>query len=312
MKDFSIVIAHRGNPMGLWATVHSIDSDLEGSGYDYDFSIYVNGEKDKRPHPDTKVLFHFMTQAGRLGWEGFSQAPLAPPTARHVAAQHVDGKYLFFFDNHCLVKPGYFSAALKTFEQGADMVHSVTRYYSPEAEKPLFEYKLTLEKNFWAEAVPTPVDPERPYRILAGGHGGFAVRHDVWDEVGGYWDGFEGYGGEEMYFDLKMALLGKTNYLVPKMVHYHYAGQRPYKRHYTDEFYKNMLCCANIIGGKDWMNKVYGSFSKKFPKMMTGKTLFDILMEADKHSSEHAAWLASKRLMTLDELLLTSRQHVSF
>jgi hypothetical protein len=31
--DFDIVIAHRGNPLGLWMTIHSIVADLDGHSW---------------------------------------------------------------------------------------------------------------------------------------------------------------------------------------------------------------------------------------------------------------------------------------
>jgi hypothetical protein len=186
------------------------------------------------------------------------------------------------------------------------MLHSSTRFFA--GEKPVYHYQLRLERNFWAEGASEQTDDENPYRILAGGHGGFVVRRDIWNKVGGYWDGFVGYGGEEMYFDLKMALLGYENWIDPKMIHYHFAGHRGYNRHYTDDFFINMMACANIIGGSEWMMKVYQSFVAKYPKMKTGKTMFDLLMVAEERSKDHAEWLASIRLLTLDELLASARQ----
>jgi hypothetical protein len=124
----------------------------------------------------------------------------------------------------------------------------------------------------------------------------------VWREVGGYWKGFTGYGGEEMYFDLKMAMLDKTNWVDPLVVHYHYAGKRPYERHYSADYYKNMMMCANIIGGEDWLNTIYQSFRYKFPQPRAVK-MFDLLMQASDESRERKHWLDGRKLRTLDEQL---------
>jgi hypothetical protein len=325
MKDFSIVIASRevnefpckcgdkvknnaaSAPMGLWATLHSCEIDLENSGLDYDYSLMING--CEKPHPDTTNILYYMREAKKLAYFGKSKEALSPPLARQSAVENCDGKYLFFFDNHCLVKPGYFKRALEMMEKyEMDMLHSTTRFYSGQPDN--FHYKLLLKKNFWAESVCTPTDPINPYKIACGGHGGFVVKRSAFNDVGGYkWDGFKGYGGEETYFDLKMWLMGKTNWIDPQLIHYHYAGNRGYSRHYTDDYFTNMLSVANIIGGNKWMNMVYENLSTKHFKMQTGKSMFDLMMDAEDISKEHAAWLAANRVRTLDEQLAYFDEH---
>lgn len=309
MKDFSIIIAHRGDPIGLWATIHSCEIELANSGYDYEYCLCVNGEenagkqrasKQSPTHKDLLHTLHFLSKAGKLGHLKVLQRSVSPPTARQFATEKAQGKYLFFFDNHCLVTKDYFKRALHDFDRyGMDMLHSTTRYYSGEYDH--YHYKLSLAKNFWATASFVPEDHVRPYRIAAAGHGGFAVRADVWREVGGYWEGFNGYGGEEIYFDLKMAMLGKTNWIDPKLVHYHYAGTRPYARHYTDDYYRNMMMCAHLIGGEDWLWKVGHSFITAFPIHKTPH--YELMTQAYHRSKQHADELAAIRLRTLDEQL---------
>lgn len=316
MKDFNICIAHRGDPMGLWATIHSCEIELANQGFDYDYIICVNGEEDVRRslkasrvlHMDTERCAQFLNKAGKLKHLTIHQKSISPPSARNETARYADGKYMFFFDNHCLVDKDYFRRAIADFEHyGMDMLHSTTRFF--QGEQPAYEYKLKLAQNFWAEAyaIPNSPNPCKPYRIACGGHGGFAVKTNVWKEVGGYWDGFTGYGGEEVYFDLKMAMLDKINYIDPLVVHWHYAGHRGYARHYSDDYFRNMMMCANIIGGEEWLYKVYGNF-ERHTKQNSGVTMYDLLMQADAKSREHAKWFASIRKRTLDEQLELFRQ----
>jgi len=305
--DFSIIIAHRGSALGLWATVHSCEIDLSDPRckYSYNYRIVTNGEK--KLDPDSQNIINQLQKANKLGYVHHSEEPLAPPTARQMATEGADGKFLFFFDNHCMVTRDYFRRAIFDFEKyGMDMLHSTTRYFTGEPEN--FHYTLTLDKNFWTGQCATfPDHPYKPYPVAMGGHGGFAVKRDAWEEVGGYWTGFEGYGGEESYFDLKMAMLDKTNYLDPYLSHWHYAGTRPYRRHFTDDYYCNMMMCANIIGGQQWMYRVYENFAKstKFP----GKSIFALLEDAQLKSAEHAAWFAAKRKRTLEEQLVWFRDN---
>lgn len=309
MKDFSIIIAARGDAIGLWATIHSCEIELEGSGYDYEYCLCLNGEGEQRKvpgaplmGPDVHTLVTNLEKSGKLGHLSIYQTNLSPPTARQIATEHAVGKYLFFFDNHAMVAKGYFNRALHDMQEyRMDMLHSTTKWFEGD-DNIVFHYDLTLSRNFWAKGCLIPEwSGTKPYRIAAGGHGGFVVRADVWKEVGGYWDGFVGYGGEEIYFDLKMAQLGKTNWIDPKLVHWHYAGRRGYPRHYTDDYYKNMLMCANIIGGEDWMVRVAHSFHDKFPR--SKQEPYDLLMESYYKSEPHAKHLASIRQRTLDEQL---------
>lgn len=321
LKDITIIVAHRdvnefpctscsdgkainaaaSAPLGLWATLHSCMEDLSNTGFSYEIRVITNGTE--KPHSDTRNVLHWLNQTKYLTFSEHSIDPLSPPVARQRATVGATGKYLFFFDNHILVKPGYFKRAIESMEKyNMDMLHSTTRFFF--GEKDCYHYTLRLEKNFWAESC-FEKQRDEPYRIACAGHGGFIVRRDVWEEVGGYnWPNFKGYGGEEIYFDLKMWLLGKNNWVDPQLLHYHFAGNRGYPRHYTDDFFVNMLGVANIIGGEKWLYKVQKNFTKNYFKVNTGMTIFDLMVEAKSRSKEHAAWLTEKRQLTLDELLV--------
>jgi glycosyltransferase involved in cell wall biosynthesis len=290
--------------MGLWATITSCEDDLLRAGFDYNYVIVCNG--DEKLEPDTQNTIHNLKEAGKVLKLIHSPDPVAPPLARQMGADAADGKYIFFFDNHCIISRDYFKRAMMDFEKyDIDLLHSTTRYFARSVTH--YEYKLKLACNFWAEATVLPQVPMKPYRCGVGGHGGFAVKSESWRSVGGYGpsDLFKGYGGEEVYLDLKMWMLGKSVWIDPLVIHYHYAGDRGYKRHYSDEFYINMMVCANVIGGREWLYTVYESFSQKgkFVRYKSDKSMYDLLMVAEAHSAPHAAEMASVRQKSLDELL---------
>lgn len=306
----SIVIAHRGDPMGLWSTVHSCMEDLRDSKIDYEFCICVNGESGtpykriRKTSPltvDTERVMHFLWKAGKLGYLKILQRSISPPTARQLAADRAKGKYLFFFDNHILVAKNYFARSLANFARyDMDMLHSTTKFF--EGDNICYHYKLKLEKNFWASSASYPSDNLRSYTCAAGGHGGFAVKADTWRQMGGYWKGFDGYGAEEMTQDLQWWMRGKTVYIDPLLIHYHWAGTRPYARHYSPEYYRNMLMSANIIGGEKWLWKVYDSFLRTHPHPHS-KPMYELLQEAWVRSKDEASRLASVRSMSLEDVL---------
>ncbi len=305
MKDFSIVIPHRGSALGLWATVTSCEEELRRTSFDYDYVLVCNG--NQKLESDAENVSVQLDKAGKLRECIRSVQPLSPPDARQLGSHSSDSRLLFFFDNHCLVTKDYFVRAVRDFEEvDVDLLHSTTQFYSDDVKN--YEYRLRLEHNFWASSNPVAKDAVSPYRVAAGGHGGFAVRNSSWKQVGGYGPKglFEGYGGEELYTDLKLWLLGKSVWIDPLLIHYHFAGERGYKRHYTDEYFTNMLICANVIGGCRWMYKVFESFITpgRFIKHKSEKLMIDLLMDAELRSADHAKELASQTTKTLDELLV--------
>lgn len=261
MPKIDIVIAHRGPEMGLWMTLASCTQELENqrvwdSRTDWHFYVTHNG--DEKIDWPTENIVTYMGDTGRLTYHHVPDA-MSPPSARNLGAKEGNGEVIFFLDNHCIVQPGFFDQALHTMNRyNADAVHSVTKFW-PGA-KPRYHYRFTLERNFWAYQV-DETDHCLPYMIGGGAHGAFAVRRSVWEELGGYWNGFKGYGGEEMYWELLMGLTDKKNYLDPDMIHWHHPGARPYPRETSLDFLTNMMSCANIIGGEKWLNRVSNGLS---------------------------------------------------
>lgn len=300
--DFTIIIAHRGPALGLWATVQSCEIELADSSFKYNYVIVPNGP-DKWSNDEERV-WQYLQQTHKVRDLIKVPRPLSPPSARNMGAEMANGKYLFFLDNHCLVAKNYFSQAMATLEsRNIDVLHSRYRYYA--GDKDHWHYEMTLKANFWGEALTTEMKAPfatEPYRCAASGHGGFAVRRSAWKEMGGYWEGFVGYGGEEMYFDLGMWLMGKEVWVDPKMIHYHFAGERGYERHYSDLYYKNMMMVANIIGGREWMESLHDNFNRSVRKK-SDKTMFDLMDEAYLRSKDFAAQFAARRILSLDTLL---------
>ena len=287
--------------MGLWATTHSCLSDLTASKYVDNFELIVVSNGGDISREEAEIIRHLenLKEFKHI----HEDAALTPPAARTRGVVESSGEILCFLDNHCLVKPQYFDRFSLDFGKGMDMVHSSTCFH--ESDGVHYQYRLKLDYNFWAESVKTAKD-DRPYMIAAGGHGGFAVRRSVWDAVGGYGpdDLFIGYGGEELVFDLKLWRMGYKVHLDPKAIHYHYAGHRGYDRHFTDDYYTNLLVCANVIGGEKWFYKVFDSFiSKVHMRLKPKKHWFDILEEAYVRSAEYAQHLDNSCTQSLDDVL---------
>lgn len=304
--DLSIVIPHRGNPLGIWSTVHSCYQDLITTPLTFEFVIVTNGEEVP---VETEKFLKTLDQTKGLVKHIHSKEPLAPPVARQRGAAQADGRLLCFVDNHVILDRHFFDRAVLDIEHfGCDMLHSTTCFYAGNIRN--YEYKLKLDYNFWGESATVPYSDYKPYQIAAGGHGGFFVRKSVWDEVGGYGPEslFDGYGGEELLFDLKMWRYGKNNFIDPKVLHYHYTGDRGYTRHFSDRYYINLLVSAHVIGGEKWLYKLFDSFiNKSHLRISPRKHMYDILEAAYNRSAEYAREVDSKSKYTLDELLIKFR-----
>lgn len=304
--DFSIVIPHRGNPLGFWATICSCEEELIGSSYKYNYVIVSNGEKLPE---EAKVTIRNL--GDKVKEHIHIDSPLTPPKARQVGVDAADGKILFFFDNHCLVGKTYFDRAMAHMHSGKmDMLHSASRFYNGITT---YHYTLKLAYNFWGDGGRKPWNEFSPYKVAMSGHGGFVIPKTVWEEVGGYGPDslLQGYGGEEPLFDLKMWRYGKNVWLDPKLIHYHYTGERGYPRHYTDDYYTNMLTVASCIGGEEWLYKIFNSLlSKSHIRPLNGnpKPWMELLEIATNRSSEYAKEIDSKSIRTLNDCLRMFRE----
>ena len=310
----SIIIPHRGNGLGLWATIHSCESNLMRSGLDYNFVVVTNGEK-KLPQ-DTYATVEQLKKTGRLLSHIHSEEPITPPVARQRGASAADGELLFFFDNHCLLEKQYFERAVMDYEKhGYGLLHSATVFHTGDGVH--YHYRLTLDNNFWASSIKYLDNEYLPYQCAAGGHGGIVVPKKVWDDVGGYGPEslFKGYGGEELIFDLKLWMYGYKVMLDPRLIHYHYAGTRGYSRHFTDDYYVNLMVSAHVIGGEKWLYKVFHSFCDptKSHLRLSGSSQrpwYDLLIEAYERSAQYAHEVAVRRDKDLDTLLAWFRANL--
>jgi glycosyltransferase involved in cell wall biosynthesis len=300
--DLSIIIPSRGSPLGSWATVHSCYEDLIGHKYSYEFIVVSNGDKTE---PNEISALKYQLEHNGLGKVVHVPTVLTPSAARRVGVEESSGRICFFFDNHCLVSKDYFRLAMAMLDrEDVDLLHSSTQFYAGDVVH--YQYRLKLAYNFWGVSETVPDNAWLPYQIAAAGHGGFAVSRAVWDAVGGYGpdDLLSGYGGEELLFDLKAWRYGFKNWIHPKLIHYHFAGVRGYARHYSDEYYTNMMVSAYVIGGREWLHKVYDSFETNgHVRINAVLPMYDLLQLAERRGREYSAEVERNSKYSLNALL---------
>ena len=206
----SICIPSRAHIIGLWATICACEQGLKG--IEHEFIVYANGKVEDEPH--------HLLQANSQGAVKmlYAETPVPPPIARNRCAEVATGGYLVFFDDHCLPDPDWFH---KLLELDKDIVHSS---YSTHVGYHRYYHFIHLGdpnplKGDYSRA---PLSQE-PYQCASAPHGGFGVKRAVWDALGGYGDFWQGFGGEEAYFDMLAAKKGFEVWMHPQMHFYHFS-----------------------------------------------------------------------------------------
>lgn len=290
----------------LWATINSLEFELQEAKLDFEFSIVSNGDKQSvdlkqtigELKRTTDYLVHFE----------HTDEPLTPQAARTRAFQNSTGKYVFFADNHILVCPGFFKRLMHDWElaSDADILHSATQYYPKDLV--LYGYKLQLKRDFWGTAESIPYYSHKPFPIAAGGHGGVGVKRSSFEKYGGYHlsSSFVGYAGEELSTDLSVWLQGGKVYMSPLSIHRHWAAAtRGYSRHHSSDFYKNLFSCAYILADRTAEEYTYPMLKhfKKQAKPYQSKSMLSLMWDAKERSQPYTEWLRARRNKTLEELL---------
>lgn len=301
MASLSIVIPHRGNLFGLWATIHACEAELERTEHTYEYVIVSNGDPID---DDLNTVLGELNRTGRLQHVHFDEA-LTPPVARQRGAEAAKHDLLCFFDNHCIPGRQYFDrAALDMEKLGPDAIlHSTTVFHSGQGKH--YEYALRLNYNFWGQSKQMPYRAFKPYKIGAGGHGGFVATKSLWMDIGGYGPDslFHGYGGEELSFDLRAWRWGKQVFIDPLLLHFHYPGSRGYVRHYSDDYYTNMMVSAFVVGGEPWLWKTANSFiTGNHMRCNPQAEMYDLVKVAWERGHEYSREVDRRSIISFDDL----------
>ena len=217
----SICIPSRGPTIGLWATIAGMTSALEFAGIRAEFCVLVNGrELDE-------YTTNLLTKIGAV-WT-HQEKPLPYPQARNHVAQMSKGEIIVFSDDHCVPSYNYFNLLdLRRCE----ILHAC---YHPFVEAYRY-YHQFLTPDFKRGDYSTLAAQAGPYYVATANHGVLAVTREAWFKIGGYWDGFPGYGQDECWLDLKAWEVGLRVMLDPNLRYWHFSVRhRDYERPRSDE-----------------------------------------------------------------------------
>ena len=226
MSEISVCIPSRGPALGLWATIAS----CEDAGLtDIHVALVRDDEEPHRVMAGYGINIYHAT--GSLG-------PDNTPRARNLAASHATGKYILFLDDHCIIP---LSLPASIIAMDVPVWHCA---YKPSVGNCMTYYHFFgIESAVQGDYSKQPVH-DKPYRCASAPSGIMAVRRDVWEALGGYWDSYVGFGGEEASFDLYAWSKGYEVWIDPSIVVHHFsarADQRGYDKTINPDNYKMAL-----------------------------------------------------------------------
>lgn len=207
-SDFTACIPNRGSTLGLWATICSLEEAAKYIGATIDYAVCVNGREEDEPLYNLQGwLLNRMTTKLMF-------AIVPPPLARNEAASIARGQNLIFVDDHVIVP------------------HDWLDWMRPDMGIKYSSYKTNQYRYYHFvpdKDLPTKGDYSREplsshaYPCLSAPSGGFTMTRDTWNELGGYENWYETFGGEETDLGFKAQAKDIPVYMVPQAYYYHYS-----------------------------------------------------------------------------------------
>lgn len=161
------------------------------------------------------------------------------PRAKNLGAQHAKGDYLIFCDAHLFFEDGWIELLLAPIRSG--QADGTTPGIAPTNNPTVAGYGQTVDHNLAVQWNAWRKNPF-PTAVLPGGC--YAVSKEVFTDIGGFDQGFQVWGYEDVEISLKMWLFGYKCYAQPKVKILHLFRQaHPYRVTY-DHIYYNLMRMA--------------------------------------------------------------------
>jgi len=217
----SICIPSRGPIVGLWATMVACEAQLHDIPHEY--CLAITGRELGEPE-------HLLQKNGAGAVHIYSNPqPLPPPVARNEAAKMASGEWLVFFDDHCIPDTGFFEHLFGKLicwlvdgevEGSTWCIHGT---YTTHAATHRYYHAILDTANPMKADYSRIAHSTNPYRCASAPTGFFAILREDYLRIGGQGDFWRGFGGEEVYFDLKCWLNGIEVWMDPQLRFYHFS-----------------------------------------------------------------------------------------
>lgn len=253
MPNVSLMIATHFNPEGLYLSTFAALEQLEKSDLEWEIVICADGGTDikwEQAHPNIRVLRY--GGGNKLG---------SPQATRDAGIRNCRYQNVLCIDSHVIVsdikKWVVEHERLKTAISFPAMVGTSSEMFK------IYGNKMDFDGKFWNILTYSqpPAGRFEPFKVCQCAHSGFMVDRSWYLSSGGYTMEQKGYGGEEPWLALLAWMLGREVWFIPSVWHAHYmligrndgAGD-------TDNFARNFMIAAYVMGGLDYLMKVQSNF----------------------------------------------------
>jgi hypothetical protein len=291
MKLHVVIPARREYPQLVW-TVYSLINDVNGV-MPFDVTVVSNDADAETRDMDAWFSKGTLSRRGYLTVRSTEEA-VHPYVAIHQASETFDDGLLLFCCGHMAVQRGTVAKLARLASDTGGYCHSPMLYMGDFPDKSgkskLYGYKDPVKRGWsWKRM------SDKPYMWSGGGGGLTCVTLDTWRSVGGADAPFRrGIGGIEEYMDMKMWMFGKSVWIHPDCLYFHWAKTRGYtwKMH---EHYWNQLVGAYCLTNRRRMEELNAGFSYPQPD--------SVLDEVEQLCKRHREWVQSHRVFSRDEVL---------
>ncbi|WP_437996011.1 sulfotransferase [Sorangium sp. So ce185] len=293
----TIVIPVRNEASNLWFTLQGLGfQDLDG------VEIVVANNGGEQLADVEKVTKRFGAPARHI----LADAVASVNFPRSAGAAAAEGEWLLFLDAHVLLSPGALTCLRDRVREGLypplSLVHIPLLHESRTGA--MGHYRLTLEEDFWGKWGPPVRETDFPYRIAATGNYAMLTRRQDFEAARGFNPRFAGYGGDEIYIQLKYWRLGGEVLLEPLVRGAHYSGPRGYRNN-GDEIVRNIGLAGRVVVGPDFLQRFEAKISPHWARYTGPKGFSAALREGVRAAEEsgEAAWLEEMAKLSFDEVL---------
>lgn len=252
MPNVSLMIATHFNPEGLYLSTFAALEQLEKSDLEWEIVICADGGTDikwEQAHPNIRVLRY--GGGNKLG---------SPQATRDAGIRNCRYQNVLCIDSHVIVSD------IKKWVVEHERLKAAISFpamIGVGAENfKIYGNQMDFDNCFWNVMTYSQPKSWEPFRVCQCAHSAFIVNRDWYLKSGGYTLEQRGYGAEEPLLALLAHMMGQGVWMIPTVNHAHYmpigrndgAGQ-------TEDFARNFMIAAFIIGGTEYLVKVQRFFS---------------------------------------------------
>jgi Glycosyl transferase family 2 len=262
MAQVSYVIGTYNNPEGLYLTFYAALEQLQKSNLEWEIIIVADGGSPvKWENEDSRVRCMRLTGNNRTG---------SPQGTRDVGIRMAQYPNVLCVDSHVIVSD--IEKWVTEHERlGAAISFPAMIGTSLELFK-IYGNRMDFDSCFWNVMTYSQPKSREPFRVCQCAHSGLMIDRQWYVESDGYTMEQRGYGGEEPLLALAAWMLGRECWMIPSVFHAHYqpigrndgAGQ-------SDNFARNFMIAAYIIGGQEPLKTVQNYFSWAKPLVINAE-----------------------------------------